>query len=387
MKIIATVGLIVLGAIVTYVQSRSGSGGGVTGGAGAGVPRTSSTSADAPTQSESARPSEQAARPPTREAENQSARRPEAASSTGKASGGSSSSPGQARIAAWNIEWFGKPEDRSGPARGIAQDPREVAAYIAASRAPIVGVCEIVTLVPGRPIRSREVESMIVELNRATAGDWKYALNPGRADGDQLTGVIWNAQIVTARTHKGTAFDPDRDVPWAVPVKKGRSSQGSGLWSRPPHAMKFSLGEGQTDVVVIMVHMKADYQGDFAAHRAEEARSLVDALPEVRRTFGDQDIVIIGDTNCVGDREPAVEALVNAGMRDLNRSGMQTHWRGGSMDRAIVPALQPEFASSGFQVVSEDYLRKMRWEPQDFKRRLSDHYLVVTDVQVMPDDD
>ncbi|MBY0311408.1 MAG: hypothetical protein K2W85_05015 [Phycisphaerales bacterium] len=372
MKIIATIGLIVIGAVVTYVQSRTG--GGTTPGssnAPSAVPAPTSpaqgvsTSANAVPDTTTAKPKPAASTPAM----------------------ASAIAPTESRIASWNIEWLGKPEDRSGPAQGVAQDPKEVAEYIASSKAAIVGVCEIVTNVAGRPIRSREIESAIAELDKRTGSKWAYALNPGRSEGDQLTGVLWDTKQVTAQMPKGTPFNPDADVPWAVPVKKGRSSQGSGLWNRPPHAMKFSFGDGRTDVVMIVVHMKADYQGDFAAHRSEEARALVDALPAVKQAFGDQDIIIIGDTNCVGEREPAMQAFEAAGLRDLNSSGKQTHWRGGSMDRAMVPANQPEFAGSAMSVGSDEFLRTKRWEPREFKRRLSDHYLVVSTVKVMGDDD
>ena len=39
-----------------------------------------------------------------------------------------------------------------------------------------------------------------------------------------------------------------------------------------------SAGTGKTDIVVIPLHMKADYRGDFAAQRALEAHELVEQL-------------------------------------------------------------------------------------------------------------
>lgn len=291
------------------------------------------------------------------------------------------------RIGAWNIEWLGNASDRSGAGRDVAQRPQDLADYIVASGVDVLGVCEIVTSIPGRPIRSREVEAVLEEIASRTKQRWAYVLFPGRADGDQLTGVLWNTSTVNAVRPDNTAYRLDVDAPWAVPIPRGRSSQGSGLWNRPPHAMMFSAGAGKTDVILIVVHMKADYEGDFSAHRSEEAEALVRALPEVRKHFGDADVVIAGDTNCSAANERAIQVFAKAGFKDLNSSGQSTHWRGGAMDRVLVPVDQPEFKTSGMDVLSESYLRKRKWEPRDFKRFMSDHYLVESTIQIQPDDD
>jgi hypothetical protein len=294
---------------------------------------------------------------------------------------------GTIKVGAWNIEWLGKPEDRSGAAKNIAQAPADLADCIAASGVAILAVEEIVARDPGRPTRSREIEATIEALKGRTGAQWDYVLFPGRAVGDQLTGILWNTAVVTALTRKGESWRQTADSPWEVPIPRGRSAQGSSLWNRPPHAMKFSAGRGKTDIVVIVVHMKADYNGDFAAHRGEEARALAAALPAVRTAFSDSDLVIIGDTNCTQDREPAVAALEGAGLVDLNKGRTQTHWRGGAMDRAFVPADQPEFAGRAFGAVSGPYLDARRLTPAEFKKWYSDHYLITTEVKVMQDDD
>ncbi len=296
------------------------------------------------------------------------------------------SSSGVLRIASWNIEWLGKPEDRSGAAKGIAQRPEDMADYIRASDASIVAVEEIVTRQRGEPIRSPELEAAIAKLN-SSGQSWEYVLFPGRAEGDQLTGVLWNRKAVTALNASGKPWDQTRDRPWALPIPKARSAQGSALWNRPPHAMKFSTGEGKTDIVVIVLHMKADYNGDFAAHRKEEAAALVRALPEVRKAFQDDDVVIIGDTNCPQGPEPATRDIEAAGFVDLNARGLRTHWQGGTMDRAFVPTGQPEFAGRAFEVVSDGYLKPRGLSPRDFKQRFSDHYMIVTSLAIQADDD
>jgi hypothetical protein len=52
-----------------------------------------------------------------------------------------------------------------------------------------------------------------------------------------------------------------------------------------------------------------------------------------------------------------------------------------------VPANQAEFASHEFWVFSDPFLSKMRWKAGDFKKNLSDHYMVGTTLRVMDDDD
>jgi len=151
--------------------------------------------------------------------------------------------------------------------------------------------------------------------------------------------------------------------------------------------MKFSAGPGRTDVVLIVLHMKADYNGDFAAHRREEAAALVRSLPQVRAEFKDEDLVLIGDTNCPRGPEAATRDIEAAGFADLNASALATHWQGGTMDRVFVPADQPEFKRRAFDVLSDSYIRQRSLSPKDFKRRYSDHFMVVTSVDISQDDD
>ncbi len=291
------------------------------------------------------------------------------------------------KIGAWNIEWLGKPEERSGAAKNIAQSPTDLAGVIVDSGVSMLALEEIVTRVKGTPIRSREIESTLAEVKKRTGDSWEYVLFPGRAEGDQLTGIAWDTKAVTAVNLKDAPWDQTKDEPYRVPIKSGRSSQGSSLWNRPPHAMKFSLGTGKTDFVAIVLHMKADYNGDFAQHRKEEAEALAAALPEVKRATKDQDIVLLGDSNCTGDHEPAIAAFEKSDFIDLNSKLLPTHWRGGTMDRVLSPKSQPEFASHKFDVIGEAYLRRRAMDPRDYKKRFSDHFMVVSEIAVMPDDD
>jgi len=287
----------------------------------------------------------------------------------------------------WNIEWLGKPGNRSGPARGVAQSPDDIADAIIDSKVSLLGLAEIVAPEPGRPIRSRELEAVVDVLADRTGQRWEYLLNPGRSVGDQLTGVLWNSAVLTAMNASGGAWQQGRDAAWAVPVRRGRSAQGSALWHRPPSAIKFSAGKGLTDFVVIVLHMKADYNGDFASHRQQEAQALADALPAVREQFTDADILLIGDTNQIADIEGASKAFAAAGFTDLNPGTARTSWRSGGMDRAFVPGGRPAFARPTFTVASTAFKRSRGLDDREFKRRLSDHFLIITTIGVVPDDD
>lgn len=291
------------------------------------------------------------------------------------------------RIGSWNIEWLGKPGDRSGLGKGVAQSPGDLADCILGSGVAVLAVEEIVAPGPGKIIRSRELEATLASIRQKSGATWDYVLFPGRADGDQLTGVLWNTAAVTAVNAAGKPWNQNSDAPWPLPIPKARSAQGSALWNRPPHAMKFSAGQGKTDFVIIVMHMKADYNGDFAGHRAEEAAALVAALPAVRKQFSDEDLVLIGDTNCTGRAEPAIAALESAKFVDLNSAHIPTHWQGGTMDRVLAPAEQPEFTPREFTVYSDAFLKARALSPRDYKRAYSDHYLISTTIRILPDDD
>jgi endonuclease/exonuclease/phosphatase family metal-dependent hydrolase len=287
------------------------------------------------------------------------------------------------RIGTWNIEWLGQPTKRSGKGQGFAQTPEDMADYIAASKTSILALEEVLatgTRNGTSSLRSNELDAAFAALKNKTGETWEYVLNAGKGNpDDQLTGVAWN----TARVSTSDASAQ----PWRLPIKGGQSSQGSGLWNRPPHAMKFSFGEGKTDIVMIVLHMKADYNGDFAVQRSEEAKALIAVLPGVESRFKDRDVVLLGDLNTTSPGEACLVGYANAGYADLNPKNEQTHWRGGATDRIFVPESQPEFKGREFEVMSDRYLEPKRWDPGEFKKRLSDHYIVVTTIAVMNDDD
>jgi hypothetical protein len=371
--------------------------GGASGGGGGGT--SSNTTTAAPTTQPKTVAEEPA---PRATPESPLADRPSPSPSTPKATNttstpassnttASGARPATIRLAAWNIEWLGLPQERSGFARGVAQKPAELAEYIATSGSALIALQEIIG--EGSPPRSKDLDAVATALNSRDPGPWLYILFPGRGGReDQLTGILWNSRRVTALASNGKPFDLGKDTPVRVALTKSgerppRSSQGSALWNRPPHAMKFSAGPGASDFVVISVHMKADFEGTFAVHRREEAQILADALPQLMKTFADRDILLAGDTNITAAGEPAIQVFTAAGFADLNAANLQTHWRGGFTDRVLAPADQPEFATRSFKVWSDAFLKPRTMDNGDFKRNYSDHFLVFTDIKITDDDD
>jgi len=277
------------------------------------------------------------------------------------------------RIGAWNIEWLGQPENRSGPARGHQQTPEDLADYILAARVDVLGLAEIEQDDPAGGMTNSILAAALEQVGAQSGGGWRHRLFPARSGRNQLCGIAWDSTRVTAVGE-----------PVLIPTPQRTSSQGRPLWSRPAWAQVFSCGPELTDFVVVMVHMKSDYGGDFTEHRDEEAYWLLAGLP---RAIRDPDILIVGDLNCDDNEEPAIRRLVAGGFVDLNAADQPTHWRYGPLDRVLVPTGQPEFAGAGFEVLAGPYLEARGLSAEDFKVRFSDHFLVVTEIRVLPDDD
>ncbi|MBT9585046.1 endonuclease/exonuclease/phosphatase family protein [bacterium] len=276
-------------------------------------------------------------------------------------------------IGAWNIEHLGDPARRSEPSRNVAQQPEDLARYISQSGADILALEEIgdnpnTEFDPDNPTLAKALALL--------SKDWKYILFPKKGDElTQLTGIAWNSAKVSAV-----------DGPYILPIND-RTNDGFQLWKRWPQAMKFRVAQGQTDFVLIPMHLKANRRDDPndnpARQRAQETRALVQVLGSVRQRFREQDVILLGDTNCLKASEPALRNLSRAGYRDLNAKDMRTTWEGPApFDRILVPRRQPEFRNS-----SETVHRPAGMDAKDFKIKYSDHYLVTTEMQVGPDDD
>lgn len=277
------------------------------------------------------------------------------------------------RLGAWNIEHLGNPGSRGG---APAQAPRDIAEYIIASEVDVLGLEEITQNLAGR--RNQTIERALEIVRQRTGDTWRHVLFP-KSDIHQHIGVAWN----TARAEM-------IGNPFRIPV--ATSSNGQPLWDRRPHAVQFSFGDGRSDLVVIVLHMKANRRennGPNLQRREREARTLVQKLPQVRSRFDDEDIVLIGDSNILTADEAAAEVFGQAGFEDLNGEDEPTYNSddGAPFDRAFVPSDQTEFENVDQVVFDEEFLGPQNMSRQQFRRRLSDHFMIVTDVQVIDDDD
>jgi endonuclease/exonuclease/phosphatase family metal-dependent hydrolase len=269
-------------------------------------------------------------------------------------------------LASWNVENLGK--------RG-GQSPGGVAEQILLSGADLVALQEIWDLdgedgTASNPILTRAMRL----LGKSTGSPWRYLLFPGRdpTTPGQHCGVAWNTGKLTlvGRPHRIQVAYANADT-----------------WKRHPYAVQFRAGEGKTDFVAIVLHMKSNDKAEEVPTtpglRQQEAEALVARLGHVRRKFHDDDIVLLGDSNCLDHREPALRVFRRAGFRDLNARDALTYKKKSAerpVDRILVPSDQLEFRSSRQYVLRPS-------DPSEHRRRLSDHWLVLAAVTVLPDDD
>ncbi|MEO0964599.1 MAG: endonuclease/exonuclease/phosphatase family protein [Planctomycetota bacterium] len=280
------------------------------------------------------------------------------------------------RIASWNIEWLGTPDQRRGAGRGRAQDPRLLAACLAVARPDLIAFQEVRadgSLDEDPDRESPEVAQLLAHLADLRGGDWDHLFFPAHSE-PHRTGLAWNTEKLAPigewrQLHKDLA-GPDwknKPEPWSA-------------GPRPPHGLMFSAGPGRTDFVVIPIHWKSGGDDANLKRRTDEAVELLTALP---RIFSDPDVIIIGDSNCFSTNDPPIQHLKQAGFRDLNFRENATMAEGRSpIDRAFVPAAQPEFRRSEFRVI-----RMPGYNGQGFARHLSDHLPIVITMAVDEDDD
>jgi endonuclease/exonuclease/phosphatase family metal-dependent hydrolase len=291
------------------------------------------------------------------------------------------------RVGAWNIEHLGNPCSRVGncgvsarqctrrPQRCL-QDPADLARYIIASNVDVLGLEEVSQNLEGR--RNATLERALAIVRERTGATWRHVLFP-KNDQHQHIGVAWN----TSRARL-------IGEPFRVPVRS--NVEGQALWDRRPFAVKFSFGQDRTDVVVIVLHMKANRRQDNEPNlrrRAAEARELVRVLPVVREHFDDRDVVLIGDSNILDTNEASSRVYIDAGFRDLNSEDEPTFVSddGAPFDRTYVPTDQSEFTGVDQVVFDTEFLGPNNLSRQQYRRRFSDHFMIVAELRVRDDDD
>ncbi len=272
------------------------------------------------------------------------------------------------RIGSWNMAWLG-PSNHT-PAE--KRSPDDLAQYIARSGAAVISL-QLVGQSPGSGRRNRTLDSVSDVLKREGQGDWGYLLFPTQSpDQSACTGVMWNRRLVAVVGE-----------PYAIAVPRNlKGLDETVIWERLPHAVKFA--SGKNDFVVIPVHTRAGLVGESdSSNRVHEIRLLAGQLEAVRRHFSDNDLILAGDFNTNGSGETTVVILTKAGFKDLNSSDELTYISGAPFDRAFVPNNQPEFART----------KQIRRVPSpgmsldEFRRKLSDHFLITFDMRMSGDDD
>ena len=299
------------------------------------------------------------------------------------------------RIGAWNIEWLGFPSMRGKPGKDFEQSPADLATYIAEAQLDVLALEEIGVEKNEAPFTSKPLQRTMDELKNVHGQTWQYLLFP------KTNYPKGTEDFITRGQHLGIAWRSDRakmiGEPYSIPVGENQTF-GDKFWERRANAVKFSFGEGKTDVVVVPVHLKSnrnDANGSdpffTQKQRQAEVKVFVAQLKALKDKFKDDDIIFLGDTNFLAPDDETPKILVDAGFVDLNakETGTTAAWGSGyssaPFDRIFVPKDQPEFKSSVQKVHSTK--NGTDDEIKDFKKRHSDHYLVSCVIEVGNDDD
>jgi hypothetical protein len=280
------------------------------------------------------------------------------------------------RIASFNIEFLGT--------RTPAQQPIAIAEHIDLSGAVAIALQEIgVTdtqaddpaTVFDESRRNDALDTAFSLLNQEGDTEWRYELFPNRTPSDtsQLCGIAWDVKRVSRQL---PAFKVNVSGPGA-----------SEIWDRRPHAVKLTFGQAdqnKTDIVLISVHMKSNVDGAAIGRntRKKEAEALVSQLGAIKAHFGgEDDLIILGDTNFLNANEPAAEAFGDAGLRDTNSLDASTFIGSSTspFDRFFLSS-SPEFT------FARQYILRAT-EPSAHENFLSDHQMVLMSFRAKNDDD
>jgi predicted extracellular nuclease len=271
------------------------------------------------------------------------------------------------KVGAWNIQNLGD--------RMWGQHPAAFAEHVLMAGVDILALEEIWDNDGADDrITNTKLDETFARVNEEPGHDWTYRLFPKRDESDlmQHLGVAWN------RARLELVGEPLRLV-----VDYANAA----TWNRTPYAVKFRVREGASDFVLIPLHMKSnrpvDGLPDPVELRAQEATALAAQIGSVRSHFSDEDVILLGDFNCLKFDEPALQTLTAEGFLDLNNEDAityETQRYRSPFDRILVPAEQSEFR------YSEQYILAPARSRKHFNR-YSDHFLVMTALRVLQDDD
>ena len=267
-------------------------------------------------------------------------------------------------IGSWNIEHFSK-------AGGRKENIYALTEHIEMASLDVLALQELyVTHSENGVKKNKDLDGVIKLLKEHTWQKWEYRIFENRDSGDtsQLCGLLWNTSVLTKIEQI--------KIPVETEINREK------LWDRIPHAVKFKY-QNKIDFVIIPIHMKSNYGGATKAkkRRHKEAITLMGNIDYVKEKLQDSDIIILGDTNCLGSYEKAIEIITENGFEDLNGSDTGTFIDGKApFDRIFIPENQKEF------VYSRQYIM-VSANPSDHERWLSDHFLVKTVIKIRKDDD
>ena len=276
----------------------------------------------------------------------------------------------EVRIGFWNIEHLGKPSQRFGNAKDVAQQAEDLAVKIREMNVAILGLAEIYDTDENDGTRTEGTLDRVMQILSEERGQtWHYRLfrNRNLNDKSQVTGVAWNEEAVQRIGE-----------PFRIPIED--TSNQFNEWDRHPYGVKFQLAEGKTDVVVVPMHMKAGTSTNNKNQRKNEAEFFLDALPELQSHFSDEDIILIGDTN-VTPNEDTLDVLTTQ-FNDLFPGGTTVTFGTRVFDRVFVPKNQPEFSNSTQQTLTVPSADR-----DEHRINLSDHFPIVVTVELKVDDD
>jgi len=134
-------------------------------------------------------------------------------------------------------------------------------------------------------------------------------------------------------------------------------------------------------VIPVQLEPKSRQSDCLAGKRGEQSRGLAALIRNVRIHFSDDDVVVIGDTECVRDDAEAAAEFATERSLDFEVGDVAAFARGqGQYNRVMVPTQQAEFEPTRMYTLTEA-------EGQSADRPFSDHFLVLAPIRVMADDD
>lgn len=221
--------------------------------------------------------------------------------------------------------------------------------------------------------RNSALDTAVDILRDEGTSDWRYELFPPVIgfENRPVSGIAWNACRV-GRVDEAYMIDVDR------PKKQ--------MWQVQPYAVKFWTSNSGTDFLVISVHMCGNERGVEKGRftRELEARELGLQLEQLRTAFhGEEDIVIIGNTNITSPDEKAIQVFVKErGFRDTNPGNAITTTK----DGGLLPSGRAFLSASKQFEHAQQYVFRPS-DPKLHQQKVSRHYMFGIPLRMVNDDD